>query len=150
VALALTADAVVAATGYLGGHLSYSQGVGVDTTVFEHGPRDWTAVADEPDVPESEPIAVEVDGMTLLLVRRHGRLLALADRCTHRGGPLHEGDLEGDCITCPWHRSVFRLEDGHIVRGPATQPQPAYEVRAREGRIEVRRAEVKGLRATNP
>lgn len=138
VALALMADTLVAATGYLGGHLSYNQGVGVKVTVFEEGPQDWTAVADDADLRESEPIAVEVDRTRVLLVRRHGQVLALADRCTHRGGPLHEGDLDAGCVVCPWHGSVFRLDDGRVVRGPATQPQPAYETRVRDGKVEVR------------
>ena len=78
-----------------------------------------------------------------------GRVVALADRCTHRGAPLHEGELADGCIVCPWHSSAFEL-DGGVARGPAQRPQAAYEVEERDGRIWVRRAdETHGLR-TNP
>ncbi|MBA2624819.1 MAG: Rieske 2Fe-2S domain-containing protein [Acidimicrobiia bacterium] len=146
VGLSLTGDVVVGAAGYLGGHLAYNQGVGVDTTAFETGPEEWTAVASEVNVLEGEPSGVDVDGVRLVLIRRDAELFALAARCTHRGGPLDEGTLEDGCIVCPWHKSAFRIDDGSVVRGPAVTPQPAYEVRAVDGMIEVRRREPKGLR----
>ena len=145
--LSIAADLVVSATGYLGGHLSYAQGVGVDTTAFEAGPQDWEAVADEAAVMEGRPIGVEAAGVQLLLVHQGGRLHALADRCTHRGGPLHEGELTAGCITCPWHGSRFRLDDGSIERGPAVRPQPRYETRVVASKVEVRRLEPRALRA---
>lgn len=149
VTLSLLADGLVSATGYLGGHMSYAQGVGVDTTAFDSGPQEWTDVAAGGDLLEDEPVAVRADDVTLLLVRRLGRVLALADRCTHRGGPLHEGQLDDGCIVCPWHASAFRLTDGAVVRGPAVQPQPVYETRELDGRVEVRRVEAKALRSNS-
>ena len=136
-----TVGAVAAtAGGHLGGHLIEGLGVGVDNTVFEAGPQDWVDVGAAADVTEGAPHLVDAGGgVSVLVVRQGGRLLALADRCTHRGGPLHEGPLSDGCVTCPWHGSVFRLEDGEIERGPAALPQPKYEARERDGRIEVRR-----------
>jgi nitrite reductase/ring-hydroxylating ferredoxin subunit/uncharacterized membrane protein len=139
VALSLAGDALIGMGGYLGGHLSFSKGVGVNVTAFDTGPRDWTAVATETDLREGEPIAVEAEGTRLMLVRYSDRLFALADRCTHLGGPLHEGELSDGCVTCPWHGSTFRLNDGHIQRGPASQPQPVYDLRVIAGKVEVRR-----------
>jgi nitrite reductase/ring-hydroxylating ferredoxin subunit len=82
---------------------------------------------------------VRPDGGALVLVVAQGEQLhALADRCSHRGGPLHEGDIAEGCVTCPWHGSVFRLVDGEIERGPATQPQPVYEARVVDGSVQVR------------
>jgi nitrite reductase/ring-hydroxylating ferredoxin subunit len=81
------------------------------------------------------------DGVELFLCRSNGQILALADRCSHRGGPLHEGEVEDGRVTCPWHGSTFRLDTGQIVRGPATAPQPRYGARVRGDTIEVRRAE---------
>ena len=63
---------------------------------------------------------------------------ALANRCTHRGGPLHEGEVADGQVTCPWHGSRFELSTGSVCAGPAASPQPLYEARAREGQIEVR------------
>jgi nitrite reductase/ring-hydroxylating ferredoxin subunit len=76
----------------------------------------------------------------VLLTRQDGRVYALADRCSHRGGPLHQGEVADGCVTCPWHGSVFRLEDGSVVRGPAAYPQPALDVRVEAGGILVRRS----------
>jgi nitrite reductase/ring-hydroxylating ferredoxin subunit len=66
-------------------------------------------------------------------------VLAIAARCSHAGGPLEEGEVDDDlCVTCPWHGSHFRLADGSVVRGPASAPQPSFEVRSSDGNIEVR------------
>jgi len=53
---------------------------------------------------------------------------------------LHEGDLIGDCIECPLHGTLIRLEDGSLERGPSTYPQPVFEAREHNGRVEVRAA----------
>ncbi|MCA1657638.1 MAG: Rieske 2Fe-2S domain-containing protein, partial [Actinobacteria bacterium] len=115
--------------GHLGGHLIAALGVGVNTTAFETGPADWVDVGATADAAEAVPHVVDVGRVPVLIVRDDGRLRALDDRCTHRGGPLHEGPVEGGCVTCPWHGSAFRLDDGEVERGPATLPQPRYEVR---------------------
>jgi nitrite reductase/ring-hydroxylating ferredoxin subunit len=125
--------------GHLGGHLIAGRGVGVDHTAFEDGPDDWTPAGSAMDLREGAPIAVRADGVDVLVVQEGDRLLALSDRCTHRGAPLHEGRIEAGCIVCPWHDSAFRLEDGEIARGPAALPQPRYEARVRDGVVEVRR-----------
>jgi len=136
--LALAGMGTVGAGGWLGGHLAYAEGIGVDNTVFEAYPRDWTRVADDADVLEGQPRRVEVDGVPLLVVRDGGAVRVLADRCTHRGGPLSGGEIADGCVTCPWHGSVFRLSDGSVERGPAAYPQPALAVRVSDGAVEVR------------
>jgi nitrite reductase/ring-hydroxylating ferredoxin subunit/uncharacterized membrane protein len=136
--LALAGMGAVGAGGWLGGHLSYAEGIGVDNTVFEDYPEDWTAVASDSEVREGEPQQVEVDGIPLLVIRDGGQVRVLADRCTHRGGPLSQGEIADGCVTCPWHGSVFRLSDGSVERGPAAYPQPALAVRVENGMVEVR------------
>jgi len=126
--------------GQLGGHLIAALGVGVDNTAFEVGPPDWLDVAAATEATEGRPLLVHAGGVPVLIVRKGSTLLALADRCTHRGGPLHEGEISSGCVTCPWHSSVFRLNDGEVVKGPAALPQPKYEVHEREGRLEIRRS----------
>ena len=74
----------------------------------------------------------------LMLVRQNGQVYAIARECSHLGGPLDEGQLEACSVTCPWHGSTFALDDGRILAGPATFPQPTYETRIRNGQIEVR------------
>ena len=70
-------------------------------------------------------------------VRLSGAVHVLADRCSHMTGPLSDGELADGCLTCPWHGSVFRLTDGSVAQGPATAPQPAFEVREAGGAIQV-------------
>jgi nitrite reductase/ring-hydroxylating ferredoxin subunit/uncharacterized membrane protein len=140
VALSLAGAAFVGAAGYLGGHLTYAQGVGVDTTAFQEFPSDWYDLAAESEVPAIGAIMREADGVPILLARDGGNVVAMADRCTHRGGPLHEGEISDGCVTCPWHGSVFRLADGFPVKGPASRPEPVLDTRVVDGRLQVRRA----------
>ncbi|QFG22808.1 Rieske 2Fe-2S domain-containing protein [Actinomadura sp. WMMB 499] len=122
---------------YLGGHLSFVRGVGVNRTAWQAGPSEWTPVADD-DLIDDEARRVDADGVPVVLYRRAGRVYALAADCGHMGGPLDEGSFADGCVTCPWHASTFRLTDGNVVRGPASAPQPHYETRIRDGRIEIR------------
>jgi nitrite reductase/ring-hydroxylating ferredoxin subunit len=73
-----------------------------------------------------------------MLLKKDDRVFALANTCGHQGGPLNEGQIEGDSIVCPWHQSTFGLADGCVLRGPASMPQPAFETRVREGTVEIR------------
>lgn len=136
--LALAGASALAVGGHLGGHLSYVHGEGVAVTTFEDGPHEWTPAMAEAELAEGAMACADVDGVPVLIVRQRDRLYALANRCNHRGGPLHEGELGEGCVTCPWHGSRFMLEDGAVDRGPASSPQPVYAARARDGRIEVR------------
>ena len=138
--LALTGAGAMAAGGHLGGHLSFVEGVGVDQTVFEKHPEEWTPTVSEDELAEGRPVCVRAGDVDVLIVRDAESIHALDNRCTHRGGPLHEGELSDGCVTCPWHGSRFRLADGSIVQGPATSPQPLYETRVADGRVEVRLA----------
>jgi nitrite reductase/ring-hydroxylating ferredoxin subunit len=131
---------LLAVSGWLGGHLAYAQGVGVDVTAFEDDVTEWTDAFSDDELLADQPVVARVGRNDVLLVRRDGRVMALADRCSHRGGPLHEGELVDGCIQCPWHGSRFLLEDGAIARGPASRPQPAYETRVVAGRVQVRRS----------
>jgi nitrite reductase/ring-hydroxylating ferredoxin subunit/uncharacterized membrane protein len=140
VALGLAGAGAVGAGGWLGGDLAFTRGVGVNETLFVDEPADWTPALDASMLLDDRPAHAVVGDLPLVIVKRNGTIHALADRCAHRGGPLHEGDLEGDCITCPWHGTRFRLQDGSVERGPSTYPQPVYEARINDGRVEVRAA----------
>ena len=137
--LALAGGAALSAGGYLGGHLAFAEGVGVDHTVFEHGPDGWTDVLAESTLQDGKPRCVQADGTAVMVVKRRGALFALSDHCSHLGGPLHEGTFTDTTVTCPLHESVFDLRDGTLIHGPAAYPQPAWDARARAGRVEVRR-----------
>ncbi len=137
-ALSFLGATVATVGGYLGGHLAYRQGVNVDRNAWEERPTDWVAVLDAAELGEGEPTVASAGDVEVLLVKEGGAIRALAETCGHAGGPLHEGTFEGGCVTCPWHGSTFRLADGSVVHGPATAPQPAFDVRVDDGKILVR------------
>ncbi len=137
--LALAGSATLSAGAYLGGHLSFAEGVGVDQTAFEETPEDWTDVLAESELAPEDKRCVLAGTTPVMLVRTGGETYALSDRCSHRGGSLHEGEIQDGTVTCPLHQSVFELRDGALIHGPAAYPQPSWDVRARAGRIEVRR-----------
>lgn len=149
VVLSSAGMALLTVAGWLGGHLAYAQGVGVDTTAFQSYPQDWVDALGDEEVVEGELTHVEVAGVPILFTRRRGSVLAMADRCTHRGGPLHEGTLRDGCVVCPWHASAFDVESGDVTSGPAVRPQPVLQTRVHNGRVQVRRDEERTLR-TNP
>ncbi|VXC11248.1 Ferredoxin, 2Fe-2S [Microbacterium sp. 8M] len=126
---------------YLGGHLSLVRGTGVNHTAFQPTVRRWTDVGADAELAEGARTRVMVDDVPVLLMRISARLHAISAVCTHAGGPLDEGELGADgCITCPWHGSRFRVEDGAVRRGPASVPQPRWEAKVEDGRILLRSA----------
>jgi len=153
--LGLAGAAVASGAGWLGGHLAYAMGVGVDTNAFDGGPVEWTAVNGEGT--GSGPVGrASAAGVSLAVVRTDNTGGAstvlprvLAGRCSHRGGPLADGELEAGCLRCPWHGSSFEMSTGQVRHGPATLPQPVYEVRVHDGALQVRRDEPRSLRV-NP
>ena len=137
--LAAGGATVLGVGGYLGGHLSFAQGVGPDQTIFDPGPEDWTPAADASQLPEGRQTRVVVQDTPVLLLREADQFFAIHDRCSHRGCSLSDGTVEGDYIECACHGSRFDRRDGSVQRGPATAPQPAFQVRVSDGRLEVRR-----------
>ena len=141
--LALVGVAGLAVGGFLGGHLAYSEGVGVNRNAdTSPAPTDWTDAAAAEQVREGHLTRVDIDGQALVLTRSGGTAYALQATCSHYGAPLDEGEvqLDGDrsCIVCPWHGSRFRLRDGAVARGPATSPQRSFDVRQDGDRLQVR------------
>ena len=136
--LSLTAMAIAGASAYLGGNLSFVKGVGVNQTAFEQWPQEWTPVIAEEDLVEDTLTPARADGVRIMLYKKGEQLYALSDRCSHRGCPLHLGQVNDLMLECSCHGSIFRLSDGGVVRGPATMPAPTYEVRCQDGKVEVR------------
>jgi nitrite reductase/ring-hydroxylating ferredoxin subunit len=99
----------------------------------------FSAVLEEGELEAGAMRAVDVDGVRVLVSRsKDGGVCAIASACTHVGGPLDEGERDGNVVACPWHGSRFDLCSGEVLRGPATEPQRRFESRLREGRVEVR------------
>lgn len=140
--LALVGAGTLMVGGYLGGHLAFSQGVGVNRNADDaRTPRDWTDAGSEDDLTAAGLHRVEVKGQPVLVTRQNGRLHAIGARCSHYGAPMEQGEVTEagtPCVVCPWHGSVFSLTDGAVQRGPATAPLLAYDVRTDDGRVLVR------------
>lgn len=124
---------------YIGGHLSFVLGIGVDRTLNIERIDEWT----DTGISENELVIghlhrTEVDDRPVMLLRTPSSLYAASPVCSHLTGPLNEGELKGTCVKCPWHGSEFDLENGHVIHGPATTPIPVYDVRVVDGRVEVR------------
>jgi nitrite reductase/ring-hydroxylating ferredoxin subunit len=137
--LAALGYAVSVAAARLGGNLVYEQKIGADHSNPEKLPDDFSQVLSESNLPDGKPVRVDHDGSPILLVRLGSQIYALVETCSHLGGPLSEGKLEGKIIECPWHGSRFSIRDGQVVDGPAVHPQPCLEARLRNGQVEVRK-----------
>jgi len=76
--------------------------------------------------PEGKRVRVEAEGQAVAVFNVRGSLFAIGADCTHQGGPLEEGEVDGLRVECPWHGSVFDLETGKVLRAPAETPVVAY------------------------
>lgn len=139
VMLGLAGATAATVGGFLGGHLAFRRGAGVNRAATAPAPADWTDVKADGPLTREEPTLAHLDGEPLVVAQGESGPVALFDRCSHLAGPLHEGDLVDGCVRCPWHGSTFRMTDGTVARGPATATQPAYEVRMDGGRMRARR-----------
>jgi nitrite reductase/ring-hydroxylating ferredoxin subunit len=126
---------------YLGGHLVYSEQIGVDHTADQSTPETFVPVLAVAELAENQLRRVHANGMPILLLRQSERIYALGETCAHLGGPLAEGRLDGTSVVCPWHGSRYALENGRVLYGPSAHAQPSFEVRVRNGQIEVRAAD---------
>ncbi|GAA1338760.1 DUF2231 domain-containing protein [Arthrobacter roseus] len=142
-ALSYSGLVVVLAGGFLGGHLSFRQKVGMDhsddLTSFEG--KGWQDLGLLTDFPENQLSQRALEGSSLAVYRRGQKIYVLSDVCSHLAGPLHEGsvaDVGGSpCVVCPWHQSTFALDSGGVIRGPATAPQAALKTRIVDGVVQV-------------
>ena len=101
-------------------------------------PEHFTAVLADAELAEGRLMRACYKDTPIMLVRQGTRICALVERCAHLGGPLADGKLENDAVTCPWHGSRFDLASGAVTDGRSAFPQPRLEARTRDGQIEVR------------
>ncbi len=98
--------------------------------------ENWVELARSEAIDEGSAIEVIADGQILAIFRLEGTLYALDGMCAHQGGPIAQGTVEGGCVTCPWHGWQYELKTG--IQTINRQPlQKTYEVRERNGRVEV-------------
>lgn len=142
--------AVISASGYLGGLLVYENGIAVGgdrrwtpTPEYTHKPRahrddGYVVVASDDQIEDGGSLRVAVDGQVMVVVKLGGKIYAFQEFCTHRYGPLSEGQFKNETVMCPWHRSVFNMRTGKVVEGPAKTDLKTFDAKIEEGQILVK------------
>jgi nitrite reductase/ring-hydroxylating ferredoxin subunit/uncharacterized membrane protein len=137
--------AVATLGSYLGGHLALRLGAGASHAeqVSHLSALGWHDLCGLSELPDRRPVRRQLGYLSLLVYRQGAQVHVLSDRCSHLGGPLHQGRIVVErgapCVACPWHGSTFMIADGTVVHGPATARQPSFETRvSRGGRVELR------------
>jgi nitrite reductase/ring-hydroxylating ferredoxin subunit len=98
----------------------------------------FVKVATTPEVPPGVMKMVQVAGREVLLANVDGECYAMGNVCTHEEGPLDQGRLEEYEVECPWHGSRFDIRTGQVMIGPASRPEPVYEVKLEGTNILIR------------
>lgn len=141
IVLALIGYALVLAAAFLGGELVFSIGTGVNHHAWQEVPTKFTKVLLEGQLTDGMLIKGMAGDTPILLYKKGDAVCAISETCSHAGGPLSEGELDGNLVQCPWHASRFDVCTGQVKGGPATISQVRYETRIQNGQIEVRRSE---------
>jgi nitrite reductase/ring-hydroxylating ferredoxin subunit/uncharacterized membrane protein len=143
-ALGLLGVSAASAGAAIGGHLSYRWAAGANHAeeIPHTTPGDWTELGRLGEFEQRTPTRRTVGETPVVVVRRGSTMSVLAGACSHLAGPLSQGQVveerNVECIVCPWHGSTFSLDDGSVVHGPATAPQPSFEVQVRDGVVRAR------------
>ncbi len=98
----------------------------------------WVDVAAVGEIEEGGVCLVDVEDTEVAVFNINGKFYAVEDVCTHDGGTLADGDVEGCEIECPRHGARFDLRTGEVTAPPAYEDITTYPVRIREGVIQVR------------
>ena len=98
---------------------------------------EFQTVAKVSEIAPGDMKLVDVAGAEVVVANVDGNYFAFGNECTHVGGPLVEGELEGENVTCPWHDTVFNIKSGEALEGPGTEPVPTYEVRVEGDDIQI-------------
>jgi len=88
----------------------------------------FVRVGQLPDFPAGKLKKVKVRGEDVVVANIDGKIYAITATCTHRGGPLDEGELEGTTIICPWHGGQFDMTTGKVVSPPPMKDEAAFDV----------------------
>jgi nitrite reductase/ring-hydroxylating ferredoxin subunit len=125
---------------YLGGHLVFNIGTGVNHHAWEEPITEWTPAIQLSEIAEGTLHKIYVRGTPLLVYRTGPTICAISNTCSHAGGPLNEGTVDGQYVICPWHASRFDRCTGLVKGGPATASQVRYETRVVDGQLQLRRS----------
>jgi len=101
--------------------------------------EDFLKVAESNEIAPSSMKVVDIAGEKVCIINIEGNYYAIGNVCTHMGGPLNEGTLEGFEVECPWHGSKFDVRTGQPTKLPATQAVSSYEVKVQNNETLVRK-----------
>ena len=101
--------------------------------------QDFVKVADTKDIQLSQMKEVEVDGQKICIINIQDKYYAIGNICTHEGGPLADGTLQGYEVECPWHGSKFDVRTGEVTSPPANEPEPTYEIKVEDNSILIKK-----------
>ena len=97
----------------------------------------WVVVAPAGAIPAGELRPFVVNGTIVVVFNLNGEYYALDDVCTHDGGPLSDGVVQGDSVACPRHGACFNIRTGAVTAPPAVEPVRAFDTRVRDGVVEI-------------
>ncbi len=101
---------------------------------------DFVRVASVGDIPQGEMLIVQLNGDDVVLANVDGEIYAFGGECTHRGGSLGDGFLEGVEVECPLHQGRFNVKTGEVAGEPPDSPIPTYQVLVEGNDIKVAKA----------
>jgi nitrite reductase/ring-hydroxylating ferredoxin subunit len=96
-------------------------------------------VAKTSEVPAGAMKVVKVSGIDVMVANIEGQMYAIADKCTHVGGPLGKGKLAGSVVECPWHGSKFDVKTVAVIEGPAQKPEPTFQVKVENSAVWIKK-----------
>ncbi len=103
---------------------------------------EFRTVTNTTDLAPGEMKQVDLEGeeIAIAIANVHGEYFEFNNTCPHAGGPLAEGELEGDIVTCPWHFTPFNVRTGEAQDGGVTNdPVSTYEVHLEGDNIQIRK-----------
>jgi 3-phenylpropionate/trans-cinnamate dioxygenase ferredoxin component len=98
----------------------------------------WVNVGSVEEIPPGQHKTIDINDVMVAVFNIEGKLYAIEDVCTHDGGILTGGPLEGCVITCPRHGAQFDVRNGEVLAEPAYEPIATFPVRIQEGMVQVR------------
>ena len=102
--------------------------------------NNFVRVAETKDIQPSGMLTVELeDKESVCIAYIDGKYYAIGNICTHEGGPLADGALEGYEVECPWHGSKFDIRTGRVTSPPASEPEPIYDAKVDDNSILIRK-----------
>jgi nitrite reductase/ring-hydroxylating ferredoxin subunit len=110
----------------------------IEKMLWRKGKLKFVQVASQDDIPSGSMKSYSVEGATVLVANVDGRYYAINNRCSHAGGDLSKGQLNGNIVKCPRHGSQFDVTTGKRIAGPAAKDQPTYEVKLEGNKINIK------------